>query len=183
MSVQAQWHDMTWDMAPDRVRQMTSLSTSRELDVEKNEDSEGAPPSQAVKVKLQTLEVSYSVSTMQGAPPRHEYGLWFNRLQQAIHAPFYLGGEQFLGCEFLLTKIGMEPTAISPDGTIIAADLNITFEEYAEEPSGLKQDYAHEVSLRPGVSDYYGNGLEDALRMGATQAEKERIRLMDERGY
>lgn len=183
MPVQAQWHDMTWELSPDRVRTMRSMSTSRSLDVEKTEDSEGQPPSQTVKVNLQTLNVDYTASIAQGIPPRAEYGNWWNRLGQAIHAPFYLGGEQYLGCEFLLKEISFDPQVIDANGQVLVGDISLTFEEWAEEESGLKQDYRNETTVTPGVQDYYGSEVSSALEIGASYADKVRMRELAERGF
>ena len=174
MAVQAQWHTMTWKMDSSEVRQLESFSTSRELDVEKNEDSEGQPPTQDVRLKLRPLDFSYTVSPVAGIDPKEEYEKWDAIIAEGIHAPFYLEGSQFGDCDFLLNKIALEAVKINPEGKITEGKISLTFEEYAEEESGKKADKGKSTKLTPGISEYYDGDLDSALRVTADEDERAR---------
>ena len=176
--IQAQWHDMTWEMSMERVRALTSLSTSIGLDIEKNDDSEGAPPTQVVRRKLQTLDIEYTVNAATGVDPRSEYGAWWNRVTAGIHAPFYLGGQQFCACDYLLTEASFAPPIINADGRVVEASISVKFEEYSEDPSGLKADKGQTVNLTPGIQDYYGTERDNTLRITASEADRSRLRIV-----
>ena len=127
MTVQAQWHDMTWEMSPTRIRSIGSFKQSRSLDVEKTEDSEGQPPEQTVKLNLQTLDISYEVLDVMGNKVRKEYGDWFDRLSQGIHAPLFVGGQPFGDCEYLLKDISFDPSIIDANGNFRLAKISLKF--------------------------------------------------------
>lgn len=183
MSLQAQWHDATFETTPDRIHTFGEIKGSMGLDIEKTEDAEGEPPEEPARRKLIEFTVEFSFTQAAAIDPMAEITAWQGRLNQGIHAPFYLGGEKFLADEFILMSFDFTLGHINVEGKPLTGDITLKFQEYAEEENGLKTDKGAAVSLTPGVSDYYGGELESALSVSASESDKKRLALLEERGY
>lgn len=183
MAMQAQWHDATFETTPDRIHTFGEISGSLGLDIEKTEDAEGEPPEEPARRKLKTFSISYEFTTSAGIDPMAEINAWDGRLSQGIHAPFYLGGEKFLADEFILKDVDFKLQHITVEGKPLTGEITLKFEEYAEEESGMKTDKGAAVKLTPGVQDYYGDQLESALNISASESDKQRLAILEEKGY
>lgn len=171
--VQAQWDTMIWWMSSDSIRSLGSIGTSRELDIEKTGDDEGENKSQAVRMKLDEVEISYKVARVGGVDPRNEYNEWYWRIGTGIHAPIYIAGNQWLGEEYMLIKVEYDCEVFDRDGVMQACEIHLTFREYRTKGQYL-DDMSHDVSPTPGIRDYRGNQRESALRVQASEMAKRR---------
>lgn len=171
--VQAQFDNMIWWMSSESIRSLGNVGVSRELDIEKNEDAEGQPPSQTVRMKLEEVTIEYTVSRAAGVDPMSEYAEWSNRMGAGVHAPIYFNGWRWLLPEFIVTKVDYDCEQIDGNGRMITATLKITFQEFRMEGS-LIAEKSHYVTVTPGVMDYRGNERESALRVTADQMAKQR---------
>lgn len=180
MAIQAQWHDVIFESSSERSRAIVDLDLDLELEVERDDDTEGQPPTQAVRRKLQGIGLTYRTAMSANTDPRMEIEAWFNLISQGIHAPFYLNGRQLYANEFLIKKASLSTEYVDPDGRILAADITLEFEEYSEEPGGLKTEYGGDVTLRPGIWNYEQQGRDDYLKWSA--GEQDRLKLAQAMG-
>ena len=168
MSVQAEWNGFTWKVEPGCVRPIGSIDGNRSVSVERNEDKEGEPATQAVALDLMTFTVSYTASlAATGRDPRDEYGEWWRNV--GIYAPFYLNGRKYLGDLFLLKSAKASDHLLAADGSWLAATIELSFEEYAEDASGLKLDKRDVSGLTPGVMTQTSTS---ALDVGPSDSQK-----------
>ena len=175
MAIQAQWHDVVWEVSAERCRAITSFDADMELEVERDDDTEGQPPTQAVHRSLLVIELTYDSVMEANTDPRMEVEAWLNLINSGIHAPFYLNGRQFWANDFLIKSAHLESDTIDPDGRIRTASISLKFEEYSEEPGGLKTENIG-VGLRPGIASYEQQGRDDYLRI--TASERDRLLLI-----
>lgn len=173
MAVQAQWDTMMWWMSRESIRSLGSLSTSRELDIEKTEDDDGNIKSQAVRMKLDDLDITYKAARVGGVDPRSEFNEWYWRIGSGIHAPFYINGNQWLGQEYMLMKAEYDCEVFDANGVMQSCEIHLTFREYRTKGQYL-DDMSHNVSPTPGVREYRGNERDSALRVEASEMAKRR---------
>lgn len=171
MGLQAEWNGMRFEVSPGRVAPLVDLSATREVDVERNEDKEGEPATQTVAYSLQTLDLSYRVvRAATGEDPRATYGQWWG--QVGVYAPLFLGGKQFLSCLFMLKSANPSNIMLDNDGRWLACDIALSFEEYAEDESGLKLDKrVDNAALRPGITT--ASPVTTAVSVGPSEAQKQ----------
>lgn len=165
MGVQAQWSTMRWEVSPERVKTLGELSASRSVTVERNDDKEGEPATQTVALDLMTVSLSYDVyRSALGSDPRREYGKWWELV--GTHAPFFLGGQKFMADSLLLLDAKASNIVCNSTGHVLSLTIDLEFEEYAEDASGLKTEKGREISLTPGV--YTWQQPSSAASMGAS---------------
>ena len=165
MGVQAQWSTMRWEVSADRVKTIGELSASRSVTVERNDDKEGEPATQTVALDLMTVSLSYDVHRSAiGGDPRSEYGAWWRLV--GTHAPFFLGGRKFMADSFLLKDAKASNVVCGSTGQVMSLTIDLEFEEYAEDASGLKAERGREISLTPGV--YTWQEPTSAVSLGAS---------------
>ena len=171
MGLQAEWNGMRFEVAPGAVRPVSSLSTSRSISVERNEDKEGEPATQTVAYDLQTLEVEYVVArAATGEDPRAVYGRWW--AMPGVYAPFYLGGRKFGADLFMLSSVSAQDVQLGPAGEWLSCTISLSFEEYAVDESGLKVDSREDATaLRAGVTA--ASPVASALSVGPTEAQRQ----------
>lgn len=146
----AEWSGMVWEVAPGSVKPMSSISGTRSVKVERNEDKEGEPATQTVALELMTLDVEYTVlRSATGEDPRSVYGAWWRLV--GTYAPFYLGGRAFMADLFMLKNADIGDVEVDARGNVLSAKISLKFEEYSEDASGLKSDTGRAISLTPGV--------------------------------
>lgn len=168
MGVQAEWSGNVFSVEPGNVRSLGSISASRSVSVERNEDKEGEPATQTVAFDLMTLSVSYPViRSACGEDPRSVYGAWWRLV--GTYAPFYLGGRAFMADKFLLKKADMSDIETDSSGNVLMCTIALDFEEYAEDASGLKADKGASTGLRPGIFEQTGGS---AVGVGPSDAQK-----------
>lgn len=169
MSVQAEWSGFYWEVAPGAVRPLGGLSAGQSLQVERNEDKEGEPATQVVSRELMTLDVDYVCArAATGEDPYEKFEDW--RWMLGTYAPFYLGGKKF-GCDlWMLKDVKLSDMALDNLGRALSATISLSFEEYAEDESGLKAE---------STSGWLGAGLmeqrklsETALGVGPSQSQR-----------
>ena len=170
MGLQAEWNGMRFEVAPGSVRPVSSLSTSRGISVERNEDKEGEPATQAIAFELQTVDLSYTVArSATGEDPRAVYGSWWG--MPGIYAPLYVGGRQFGSCLFMLSKVSASDVTLDNAGEWLACTIQLSFEEYAEDESGLKVDKrADSGALRSGLTT---QSATSAVDVGPSDAQRQ----------
>lgn len=150
MATQAEWNGFRWGAESGCVRPIASIDGNRSVSVERNEDKEGEPATQTVALDLMSFTVTYTAAlAATGRDPRDEYGEWWGNV--GVYAPFFLNGRQYLGDLFLLTDAKASDVSLSPDGSWLSASIELSFEEYAEDASGLKADKREISGLTPGV--------------------------------
>lgn len=168
MTVQAEWNGFAWRVEPGCVRPITSIDGTRSVSVERNDDKEGEPATQTVALDLMTFTVNYTASLgATGRDPRDEYGEWWRNV--GVYAPFYLSGRKYLGDLFLLKSAKASNQQLAADGSWLTADIELSFEEYSEEGSGLKTEKTVIGSLRPGIAEQVAPS---ALSVGPSDAQR-----------
>ena len=170
MGLMAEWSGMRFEVEPGNVRPIGSLSGTRSVSVERNEDKEGEPATQVVSLDLMTLDVEYTVArAATGEDPRSVCGQWWHLV--GTYAPFYVCGSAFMAELFLLKSVSYSDILQGPDGRFESVKIALSFEEYAEDESGLKAE-STAYRLSPGVmtaspaSTAVGVGPTDAQRAG-----------------
>lgn len=171
--VQAQWDNMIWWMSSESIRSLGEVSSSMELDIEKTEDDDGNIKSQAVRMKLEDVEIRYDVARVGGVDPSTEYEGWYWRMRSGVHAPLYFNGKQWMGKEYMLIKVDYESEVIDSHGVMQSATIVVTLREYRTTGQYL-DDLSNYVNPTPGIRDYHGSERESALRVTATQMAKQR---------
>ena len=163
----AEWSGMVWEVKPGCLRPFKTLSGNRSVKVERNEDKEGEPATQTVALELMTLSVEYDEVVMAtGHDPRDRYGAWWRLV--GTYAPFYLNGRPFMADLFMLKSANFSDLTADADGNVLKLTIQLEFEEYAEDASGLKtQDTAYQLS--PGI---YEQTATSAVDVGPTDAQK-----------
>ena len=168
MAAQAEWNGFVWEIGPGCVRPITDLSSNRSVSVERNEDKEGEPATQTVALDLMTIDLSYTAAIgATGRDPRDEYGEWWRSV--GTYAPFYLNGRRYLGDLFLLKSAAPSGILLAPDGSWLSATISLSFEEYAEDESGLKLDKRTIAGLTAGRTDQTASS---ALSVGPSEAQR-----------
>lgn len=169
MATQITWHTFRWGYDASCIRSVEDLSTSRAVNVERNQDKEGEPATQTVALELATIAFSYTVSAAAGGDPRKEYEA-INECP-GVHAPLYLNGAKFLANEMMLKSVDASDWVLDAMGRASSVRISVKFEEYAVDASGLKlQQVAKKSALRPGVRSK--PKATSALGVGATAAQK-----------
>ena len=169
MAVQAEWNGFTWSVEPGCVRPITSIDGARSVSVERNEDKEGEPATQTFALELMAFTVTYdAVVTATGRDPRDEYGEWWRNV--GTYAPFYLGGRKYLGDLFLLMDAKASDLVLANDGSWLKATITLSFEEYAEDESGLKLEKREISGLTPGI---YQQTASSAVDVGPSDAQRQ----------
>lgn len=166
--IQAEWNGFSWRVEPGCVRPISSIDGARSVSVERNEDKEGEPATQTVALDLMTFSVTYDAAiSATGRDPRDEYGEWWRNV--GVYAPFYLNGRKYLGDLFLLKDAKASDVELASDGSWLRATIQLSFEEYAEDASGLKTQKTEISGLTPGVT---GQTASTALGVGPSGAQK-----------
>ncbi|OUO32245.1 hypothetical protein [Olsenella sp. An293] len=169
MATQAEWNGFTWGVAPGCVRPIKQLDSNRSVSVERNEDKEGEPATQTVAMDLMTLDLSYTAAlSATGRDPRDEYGEWWRNV--SVYAPFYLNGRRFMADLFMLKSAAPSDILLGPDGQWLSATITLSFEEYAEDESGLKLDKREIAGLTPGVMT---QTVATAVSVGPSDAQRQ----------
>lgn len=169
MATQAEWNGFRWGVEPGCVRPITDISSERSVSVERNEDKEGEPATQTVALDLMTIELSYTAAVgATGRDPRDEYGEWWRSV--GTFAPFYLNGRKYMGDLFLLKSAAPSDVVLGPDGRWLSATISLSFEEYAEDESGLKLDKREVAGLTPGITT---QTAATAVSVGPTDAQRQ----------
>lgn len=165
---QCEWSGMVWDWSPGSALPISSLSGKRSVSVERNEDKEGKPATQTVALDLMTLDVSYTVHrSATGKDPRGEYGKWWNLV--GTYAPFFIGGRAYMAQLFMLKEADCSDAEIDRDGNFLSLTIDLKFEEYSEDASGLKATKGAAISLKPGVMQ---PTAASAVSVGPSDAQK-----------
>lgn len=172
MGVQAEWSGMRFEVAPGSVRPFNSISGKRSVKVERNDDKEGQPATQTVALDLMTLDVEYTVvRSATGEDPRSVYGAWWRLV--GTYAPFYLGGRAFMAEQFLLVSADCSDVEVDGHGNVTAITISLSFEEYAEDASGLKAETGKAMSLTKGIWEQTATS---AVDVGPT--DRQRLGMM-----
>lgn len=175
MAVFAQWDEFDFEVSSEAVRSFESISTGMKLEYERNGDTEGQEATQTVRRGLQTISLKYKALAHLNVKPKDDLTKWFDAISKGTHAPFYIAGENFYGEDFLVKSVDMDSETVDTAGNIVFAEFSVEFEEYCEEPSGLKIDKGVETSFTPGIQDYEQSERDQYLR--DTASKEDRLRL------
>lgn len=168
MAIQAEWNGFAWKVEPGCVRPIASIGGKRSVSVERNEDKEGEPATQTVALDLMSFTVTYNaVKSATGRDPRDEFGEWWRNV--GVYAPFYLNGRKYLGDLFMLKDAEPSDVLLAADGSWLSATITLSFEEYAEDASGLKLEKREISGLTPGVMEQTATS---AVSVGPSDAQK-----------
>ncbi len=168
MATQAEWDGFSWGVSPGCARPISELSSSRSVSVERNQDKEGEPATQTVALDLATIDLSYTAAaSATGRDPRDEFDDWSRRV--GTYAPFYLNGRTFAADLFLLKSASHSDVLMRPDGAWASATISLSFEEYAEDESGLRLERRTVGGLTPGISS---PGATSAVSVGPTDSQR-----------
>lgn len=169
MATQAEWNGFTWGVSPGCVRPISSIDGKRSVSVERNQDKEGEPATQTVALDLMAFTVTYTAAlSATGRDPRDEYGEWWRYV--GTYAPFYLNGRKYLGDLFMLKDAEASDLLLGPDGRWLSATISLSFEEYAEDESGLKLEKREIAGLTPGVMT---QTVATAVSVGPSDAQRQ----------
>lgn len=150
------------------MRPISSIDSSRSVSVERNDDKEGEPATQTVALDLMTISVSYEAAwSATGRDPRDEYGEWWRNV--GVYAPFYLNGRKYLGDLFMLMSAKPSDVVLDNSGQWVKATIELEFEEYSEDASGLKSDKTVIDGLRAGQ---YEQTATSAVDVGPSDSQK-----------
>ena len=171
MGLQAEWNGNRFEVTPGRVTPLASLSATRSISVERNEDKEGEPATQTVAFDLQTVDLSYTVArSAAGEDPREVYGRWWGQI--GVFAPLFIGGRRFMADLFMLKSANPSNVQLDVGGEWLSCDIERSFEEYAVDESGLKVDSREDAgALRPGIAT--AAPVQTAAFVGPTEAQRQ----------
>lgn len=129
-SFQTEIGTKTWEISDSVVRDLTSLSTSYEIEAENNESVEG---STLTNVKgLKKIPVSFSTQLVRalGVDPREEFESWHDWVGKTGVLRF--GGTTF-GPNLMLKSVSASNIMTDNSGRWHSAQLSFSFEESDEE--------------------------------------------------
>ena len=168
MATQAEWNGFAWTVRPYCTRPISELTCSKSVSVERNEDKEGEPATQTVAMDLVTVDLTYqAVLSATGRDPRDEYEWWTRSV--GVYAPLFVSGRTFM-CDLLMLKSASpSDVLLGPEGQWLSCSIQLYFEEYAEDESGLKADKVTINGLAKGVTTQTAT---TAVSVGPTDSQR-----------
>ena len=125
MAIQATWYDQKWEISPERVAGLGSLSASGEV---KRVTDSTKGKSKITGMELMRVSLSYSSSFEAGGNPRQELETWQSLV--GIYDTLRIGGRRF-GPKYLqLQSAENSNTVIDNRGRIRRQTINLVFVEY-----------------------------------------------------
>lgn len=161
MGVMARWRNMQWVVNTRRLSPLKSLSTSKTLKKETNEDRDGSNPSNVKGFQPQPLTCEYPTDKIVGGDPLQDLETW--RQQIGKSGPFYLAGRRFGPTRLQLQEVGFADTELDSYGAITRATISLSFVQ-----DGSGGPTASGNSNAPGISS--GSKVASALNVGPSQA-------------
>lgn len=148
MAIQASWHTQKWEISPERVASLGSLSATAAV---KRASDSTSGKSKITGLELETLATSYVTTFEAGGNPRKELETWCSLV--GVYAPFRLGGRRFGPRYWQLQSAEISDTQLDTLGRIRHGTINLYFVEYVtQESSGDMQIIYNGVDIYPNIS-------------------------------
>lgn len=148
MSIQATWHNQKWEISPERVAGLGSLSASGEV---KRVSDSTTGKSKITGMELLRVSISYVTTFEAGGNPRQELETWQSLV--GVYDTLRIGGRRFGPKYMQLRSAGDSDSVIDNFGQIRQATINLTFVEYpTQESSGDMQVIYKGKDIYPSIS-------------------------------
>lgn len=126
MGYTARWGPKGFIVSASKVVPLEDFATSFALKSDTNGDTSGTPPTNTLGMELQPLTLKTRYMRALGTDPIGQIEEW--RAQIGQSNTLFLGGKPF-GPKFKLKQVDVSETVFTPDGTMIACAMGLTFEE------------------------------------------------------
>lgn len=165
MTVQASWHNQTWEISPERLASIGSLSATGAV---KRVSDSTTGKSKITGMELMRISLSYVTTFETGGNPRQELETWQSLL--GVYDTLRIGGRRF-GPKYLqLLSAENSDSLIDNLGRIRRTTINLVFIEYpTQESSGDMQIIYKGKNIYPNISvkacqyDMYADSQADSL--------------------
>lgn len=148
MSIQATWLGMRWEISPNRIASIATLSTSAAV---KRASDSTQGKSKITGYELEPLSLSYQTSFAAGGKPREEKEKWESLLGQ--YGPIRFGGRRFGAKNFQLRSVEMNDILLDVQGRIHRATIDLEFVEYVDQTSSGDMQIIYEgKDIYPDIS-------------------------------
>jgi len=166
---QASWQNIKWGISPDKIRAISSLSLSVELDIKTEKSKDGTEKTTIKGVKPQALSINYETGFSAGVDPREE----FEKLKKMTGSSgnFFIGGEN-LNTDFMLDEVSISNTLLDNTGRIWHASHTLNFNGGSKSASKKNASKTGKLTL----SEKELKEAKSALGIGLTPAEKAKVK-------
>jgi len=127
MSIVAQWLSKKWEVSPQRIQNISNLSTSYKLKTESSSASDGSTVTKVLGLEPQQFKFETQLGEAVGVNVREEIESWKSLVGQS--GTFYLGGKNFGAGKMQLTTVDVSDIILDDFGRIRSAKLSFTFTE------------------------------------------------------
>lgn len=127
MTIQAQFLNKNWEISPNKVMPLTSISYSSGINTETAKTSGGKDKIVSKGYKADTLSITYDVVKTAGCNPEREYSDMVT-LTGAI-GPFLINGRRFGAAKYRLISVKPSNIVTSNTGEMISMTISAQFEE------------------------------------------------------
>ena len=131
MSQQAQFLGKVWEISPQRVAALGTLTTA--VEVRRVSDS-ASGKSKITGLELQRLELDYLTTFESGGSPRKEYEDWEALVGR--YGPLRIGGRRFGPANLQLRSVSLQDALVDQRGRIRRATIALSLVEYVAPESG-----------------------------------------------
>lgn len=171
MTTQATWGNRTWEVSPDRLAGLASVSISKALKQNQSKDKEGKGSVNKRGFEAQSISLSWPVAQFAGVDIQTERSEW-EKLVGASDC-LMIGGEQFGPDLLMLQSFSMNEARLDSRGRIISAVFTAAFSEDTQEKSSAKS--AKRIS-KANPEIYRDLGITSGAQVGPSDDEKQRKR-------
>lgn len=165
MSIQATWLTMRWEISPDRIASIATLSTAAA--VKRASDSTNGQ-SKITGYELEPLSISYQTSYAAGGDPRKEKEAWEALLGQ--YGPLRFGGRRFGAKNFQLRSVEIGDIVLDARGRMHRAEIKLEFMEYVDQQSSgdmqiiyQGKDIYPDISVKACEHEMFAESRADSL--------------------
>lgn len=154
MGYTARWGPKGFIVSTSKVVPLEDFATSFALKSDTNGDTSGTPPTNTQGLELQPLTMKTQYMRALGTDPIGQIQEWKDLIGKT-HT-FFLGGKPFFAPKFTLKNVDVSETQFTPDGTMIACTVSLSFEEYStatDTNAAAKASTADAMSAKPSASD------------------------------
>lgn len=146
MGIMAQWRSMRWEVSPNILTALSSISASTKLNAEQSNDRDGSNPTNVKGIQPQSIPVAYTVSIVGGADPRALYEEW--KKQTGKKGPLILGRKRFGPATLQLDEVGFRADEVDGTGHVLVATISLSF---GQEGKSQKAPVA-DTTPAPGIA-------------------------------
>ena len=129
MGYTARWGPKGFITSTSKVVPLEDFTTGFALKSDTNSDTSGTPPTNTQGKELQPLNMKTRYMRALGTDPIGQIKEW-EALIGKTHT-FFLGEKPFGANKFTLKNVDISETMFTPDGTMIACTVSLSFEEYS----------------------------------------------------